>query len=226
MQKYVENGIKIENIEEKTDFILLKEQIFENDFVLVREYIKKVFEKLNVFSDVESKHYEMIVELAKSQVNKELCLPHEVRAKKTYAGVKFMKGKAKANIESSKQFVLGELFVEGFGKIVSTMVSPDEVVYGEGSLFVDYAKISNNAVWRTRKLGDVFSKLGTGSKKLNDYFTDKKIDFEQRDKIPVLALDSQVLVVAKNDVSEYVKIDGETDQIVKIDFFTDWISWQ
>ena len=89
----------------------------------------------------------------------------------------------------------------------------------EGSLFVDGSKISTNAVWRTRRLGDVFAKLGSGSKKLNDYFTDKKIDTDFRDGIPLLAIQNQVCVVAGLDVSENVKIDGNTDQIVKITFF-------
>ena len=89
---------------------------------------------------------------------------------------------------------------------------------GTKKLFADYGKISNNAVWRFRKQGDVFAKLGTGSKKLNDYFTDKKIDFEQRNQIPVLAIENKILIVAREDISECVKIDGETEQIVKIEF--------
>ena len=104
--------------------------------------------------------------------------------------------------------------------IETKIVSPDDVVYGDGSLYVDQSKISTNAIWRTRRLGDVFAKLGSGSKKLNDYFTDKKVDVDIRDLIPLLVVQNQVCVVAGLDVSEKVKIDGNTDQIVKIVFYS------
>ena len=120
--------------------------------------------------------------------------------------------------EKEYQFLIGKIEFEGYGVIETAFVSPEEVIYGDGSLFVDYAKISNNAVWRVRKLGDVFSKFGTGSKKLNDYFTDEKLEVEKRDFTPVLANGNQVYVVAGFEVSEKVKIDGDTDQIVKINF--------
>lgn len=219
VQKFIENQIKIENIEENKDYILLKEQVFEEDKLLVYCYIKKVFEKFKVFSDIETKHYALIEELHETDVNKSIDLPHQMVAKKTYSGLKFFKKTKAEKLERESIFCIGECSIEGFGKIKTSLISADEVVYGEGVLFVDYAKISNDAVWRFRKLGDQFSKLGTGSKKLNDYFTDKKIDFELRDNLPVLARGSQVLVVAENDISEYVKIDGTTDQIVKIEFF-------
>ena len=53
-----------------------------------------------------------------------------------------------------------------------------------------------------------------------DYFTDKKIDVDLRDKIPVLAVGNNVLVVAGFDVSEKVKIVGDADTIVKITFMS------
>ena len=85
-------------------------------------------------------------------------------------------------------------------------------------MFVDVNKISTSAVWRTRKLGDRFSKIGTGSKKFNDYLTNSKVDYELRDKLPILASQNNVLVVLGDDVSENVKIDANTDEIVKITF--------
>ena len=114
--------------------------------------------------------------------------------------------------------MIGKVEFKGIGTIVTEIVEPSDVVYGEGSLYICLSKLSTNAVWRTRRLGDVFAKLGSGSKKLNDYFTDKKVDVDVRDMIPLLVVQNQVLVVAGLDVSENVKIDGNTDQIVKITF--------
>ncbi len=226
MQEFVQKNIKTEYFEENNDYIVLKDQAFLEHSVVGHEYIKQVFEKLKIFADIEAKHYDMIFDLQKCSVNKSVDLPHQIQAKRTYTGVKFFKKTSKKKIEKQHEFVVGELDFEGYGKIVTKLVSADEVIYGEGALFADYSKISNNAVWRIRSLGDTFAKLGTGSKKLNDYFTDKKIDFEKRDNLPILAVENLVLIVAENDVSENVKIDGQTDQIVKIEFLPNANRWQ
>ena len=226
VQKFIETNVKNEFFDEKKDYILLKDIAFEQNDVVVKETLKKAFEKLKIFSDIESKHFSILIELQKADVNKSVDLPHGVVAKRTYEGLKFMKKTSKEKVCGEYQFVIGEIEVAGFGKIETSFVSPEDVVYGEGALFVDYAKIPTHSIWRFRKDGDIFSKLGTGSKKLNDYFTDKKIDSDLRDRIPLLVSTNKVLVVANHDVSEKVKIDGETEQIVKIVFHVNWICWQ
>lgn len=226
VQNYLENQKNNDYFEEKHDCVVLKDQVLVEEKIVILEHVKEVFKKLNIFADIEQKHYEKIIELFNLKVNKSVDLPHGMVAKRTYAGVKFMKKSSEAKQTNEIEFVVGEVEFESYGKIKTSLVSASSVVYGEGSLFVDISKISNGAVWRTRKPGDVFSKLGTGSKKLNDYFTDKKVDFEKRDSLPILVSKNQVLVVAGLDVSENVKIDGETEQIVKIEFFPNWKSWQ
>lgn len=64
----------------------------------------------------------------------------------------------------------------------------------------------------------MFAKLGSGTKRLNDYLTDKKIEANDRDSIPVLAKNENVFVVAGVNISENVKIDSGTDKIAKITF--------
>lgn len=222
---YIVSKIDNGKIVNGNSFVLLKDSACENESFIVREYIKKVFAELGIYSDIEAKHYEMICGLIKAEVNKQIDLPHKIIAKRTYDGIKFFRNSHKNELTKEYEFVVGEINFEGYGKITTSFVSPEEVEYGDGSLYADYDKISNSAVWRIRKLGDMFSKLGTGTKKLNDYYTDKKIDIETRDSLPILCIDSQVLVVAENDISENVKIDGDTEQIVKISFSKSWFSW-
>lgn len=226
VQNHILSMIDESLIEFKRNEVILNWQIFAQKPFIAREYLKKGFEKLGVFSDIESKHIKMILELSGAEVNKEVSLPHGLIAKKTYQGVKLIKQSGKRKQEQEFVFVKnGEiLFGEQF-RIVTKVVNADEVVYGEG-LFVDPNKISTEAVWRTRKAGDKFSKIGTGSKKLNDYLTNNKVDFELRDSLPLLAVDETVLVVAEDDISENVKIDATTDEIVKITFERLWFSWQ
>ena len=218
IQTYIKNNINHNLIIEKEDGIILKDAAFKNENFIIREYIKTAFEKLKIFEDIESKHYQLICNLIDAEVNKQINLPHKMIAKRSYDGIKLFK-EIKKNLEKvDYPFAVGQFSFNNIGTIEVKFVSNDEVEYGSGTLYADYNKISNNAVWRFRKQGDVFSKLGTGSKKLNDYFTDKKIDIDKRDNILVLTVENQVLLVAGLDVSEKIKIDSSTDRIVAIKF--------
>ena len=217
IQNYVLSQINDSLIESVNDGVYINQQVFEQESFFVREYLKRAFEKMNVFSDIESKHYKMVYELSKMEVNKEVSLPHKLIARKTYGGVKIINSVATDKNNLEYQFIKNGEICFGNFKIVTAVVSSSEVVYGD-ALFVDANKISTNAVWRTRKSGDKFSKIGTGSKKLNDYLTNNKVDHDLRNKLPILASGENVLVVAGDDVSENVKIDATTDEIVKITF--------
>ena len=154
-----------------------------------------------------------------AEVNKELSLPHETIARRVYEGIKFFKKKETYQNTNEYEFLKnGEISFGNEYVIKTQIVKSDEVEYRDGVLYLDAAKVSTNAVWRTRRLGDKFSKFGTGSKKLNDYFTNQKIEVEFRDRIPLLVTGEQVLVVIGDDISENVKIDADTDEIVKITF--------
>ena len=221
VQDFVRSQINDSYIEQNGKTLLLKAGAFENPAFIVKEYLKVCFEKLGVFADIESKHYDILLGLINKEVNSVINLTNKLVAKKTYDGIKIGKEAEKVVLTGEYDFAIGKTHIDGFGTIVAEVVDAADVEYANGALYVDGDKVSTNAVWRFRQLGDLFSKLGTGSKKLNDYFTDKKIDIETRDKTPVLATGNQVFVVAGLDISERVKVDGTTDTIVKITFLKD-----
>ena len=65
----------------------------------------------------------------------------------------------------------------------------------------------------------MFCKLGSrGKKKLNDYFTDKKLSLIERNNAIVLASGNDILLVLGYDISEYVKIDDQTIDIIKVEY--------
>lgn len=221
VQNFIEEQVNLNLIKEEKDFVLVKGEAFEAKNFVVREYLKIAFEKLKIYSDIEAKHYLLIQNLNSMPVNSMIDLPHKITAKKVYAGVKFFKKSTKKALHESHSFALGKTHIDGFGDIFAEIISPSEVCYGDGNLYADYYKISDKAVWRFRKQGDIFAKLGSGSKKLNDYFTDKKIEVDLRDTIPILALKNQVYLVAGYDIGENAKILSDTEKIVKISFLKD-----
>lgn len=201
--------------EEKTQVRIFSEADETHDAIKFR-LIKLAFEKMGVFADIEQKHLKMVADLFKMKSGASVSLPNTLFASKVYDGVVISKKVMKQNTKEAR-FETADTTFEGFGRIcVSKLEEGDSVEFGDGCHYVDLEKIPISAIWRTRRNGDVFAKLGSGSKKLNDYFTDKKVERHKRDNVPVLAYGNQILIVAGFDVSENVKITGETEQIIKI----------
>jgi tRNA(Ile)-lysidine synthase len=88
----------------------------------------------------------------------------------------------------------------------SGVTSPDL----KKGLFIDLDKLPDGAIIRAPKDGDTFTKFGGGTKKLKDYFIDKKIPVKERDPIPVIASGNEVLVIFGLEISENVKITEKT----------------
>lgn len=68
---------------------------------------------------------------------------------------------------------------------------------------------------RTRREGDFIRPLGMGGKRklVSDVMTDRKIPLPFRDRIPVLAKDSEVFWIVGSDISETIKTDRNTESI-------------
>lgn len=80
----------------------------------------------------------------------------------------------------------------------------------------DSDAVPDNAVIRFRRDGDRFKKFGGGTKSLGDYFTDKKIPLWVRDKVPLIAVDSEVLAVCGVEISDRIKVGENTEKIALI----------
>lgn len=76
-----------------------------------------------------------------------------------------------------------------------------------------------NPVVRTRKQGDYIVPLGMqGRKKLQDFFVDEKYAREERDRIPILCLGSEVVWVTGGRISENYKVDDSTERIIVLEY--------
>ena len=83
---------------------------------------------------------------------------------------------------------------------------------------IDYDQIAFPMTVRNMRPGDRFRPLGMdGTKKLKDYFIDRKVPRELRRKIPLLTDMHAVLWIAGMDVSETVKVTESTRRFLKIE---------
>ena len=81
----------------------------------------------------------------------------------------------------------------------------------------DYDKIENGIQLRTRKNGDFFQvNAEGGTKKLKDYFIDKKIPRQERDEKILLADGSHIIWILGDRISEKYKVTETTKNVLKI----------
>jgi len=86
-------------------------------------------------------------------------------------------------------------------------------------IYVDYDKIQGEIFIRQRKPGDRFRPLGMkGSKKIKDYFIDEKIALEERDRIPLVCDEKNIIWVIGYRMSDAYKITNETQKVLRIKY--------
>lgn len=168
--------------------------------------------------DVEEKHIAAVLELAGRQNGKRIDIGGGLVAAKEYDGVAFYAGQKDADdCREAIPFAQGITeFGGGFVEIFSTQPRPEK-----GRLIADADRIPDGALIRCRSEGDVFRPFGGGTKKLKEYFIDKKIPWRKRDKLPLLCYNNTVLAVFGVEISDSVKITADTVNAVELKFTED-----
>lgn len=175
-------------------------------------------ELLGLRADVEIKHIKAIMELSADGLNGEkVSLPHNAYAVKEYEYISLVRREARPEYKEYS-FKVGKTTIEGFGTVTVTKTISYKLAIQRGLCVIDAAKLPKKAKWRFRLDGDMFEKIGGGTKKLNAYFTDKKIPARLRPTTPVLALDHDVYVVGGVAISEKVKTDRDTIDAYVLEF--------
>lgn len=97
-----------------------------------------------------------------------------------------------------------------------------EVPKNQYTKWFDYDKIDESVVIRSRRQGDYFTiSDGVGNmrhKSLKDYMITEKIPRRLRDSIPLVAAGNHVLWLVGWRISEYFKVDGNTERILQMRF--------
>ncbi len=85
--------------------------------------------------------------------------------------------------------------------------------------FFDWDRIDGGINVRNRRKGDVFKPLkSNGTKKLKEYFIDNKVPRELRDKIPVIAKESEIVWVIGYKISDKFKVTENTKRILRLEY--------
>lgn len=217
---FINSKIDINTMIETPDFIKVPLSYFYQDEAIINRILMKVFEKFSR-QDFERKHIEIVRSFAIEADNGSvISLPFKVKALKEYDYIIIGHIK-KREIVGQYEFSSGKIKIEGYGIIRSTSskVLTEPKIHQH---IIDADKLPSGAVWRFRQEGDTFAPLGLGgTKKLKEYFIDKKIPQRMRNEIPLLAVGNKILAVADVEIAEELKVDENTKRFYKINYQRD-----
>ena len=207
---------------ETKEYVKVPLTYFYQDEAIINRILMQVFEKFSR-QDFERRHVDIVRSFAlEAQNGNMINLPFKVKALKEYDYIVIGYIKKKENV-GEYPFQIGKLKIEGYGIIRSTSskVLTEPKIHQH---IIDANKLPANAVWRFREEGDVFSPLGLdGSKKLKDYFIDKKVPQRMRNEIPLLADGNKILAIADIEIADEIKVTNDTKRFYKINYERDLV---
>lgn len=166
---------------------------------------RKTLHMMGIDADVERTHIDALFKLVSASGGKRISLPFGIVAFNDYDKITLRCTEFDSSI--AKSVALSDFCVPfrcgttklPFGKLI---VSDTPI---GNALRVNSDIVSSGAVVRFRKEGDVFTKFGGGTKSLKKYLIDKKIPQRQRDRLPLVAINNDILVVCGVEISDKVK---------------------
>ncbi|MEG1106814.1 MAG: tRNA lysidine(34) synthetase TilS [Eubacterium sp.] len=85
--------------------------------------------------------------------------------------------------------------------------------------FFDYGRIRGKIYLRPRQTGDFIKLVGmNGTKKIKNYFIDRKIDRDLRDSIPLLAIGQEVIWILGYAINRHYRVDTSTELVLMIEY--------
>lgn len=219
--EFMLSQLDLSKIEKRSDIEVGLETSALSDKVLSAQYIFAALSEIGVCTDIERKHIQDIILMSNGRNGAKLDLPGKLTALKENNKIVFYLsgGENLSNDLSGEKFTELE-FNEGEYdsfevkfSIKKLEITRDEILkndykYLNKTLVFNKAKVPNDAIIRLRRDGDRFCPYGGRTKKLKEYFIDKKIVKRERDKLPLICSGSEVLIIIGVEISDKIKAEA------------------
>ena len=228
VQKYLEKHQQIAYeaiVSKEKGQMILKQEPFEKEDKLMREMVirKVLAEVAGREKDLEEVHVQAVASLMQKQTGRRLDLPYGLVARRGYEGIVVQKQTKSEEKTCALEIVLEDgASWEYAGRRISCRIfeRPEGIVDVPKKTFTkwfDYDIMKGIISVRTRQPGDkIVVDADHHSKKLKSFYIDAKIPAEERDQIPVLAIDKDILWVVGYRQSKNYQVTEETRTIVEI----------
>ena len=212
--EYINSIINFDNIIVEKNLVKIPLNCFIYKPTITTRIIRYALTHLNALKDFEQKHFAIITNLAqKSENGTKINLPNKLIATKEYDYLTLMLKKPKQEYQKAP-FVLGKNRIFGTNieikKVRVKNSGLDEMkkyLLEPKTLVFDYDKLPKDVCWRVKQNGDMFQKFSGGTKKLKDYFIDKKVPSRLRNELPLLASQNNILLITGLEISDQIKVD-------------------
>ncbi|MBQ3552457.1 MAG: tRNA lysidine(34) synthetase TilS [Clostridia bacterium] len=189
------------------------------DTVILSRVLRLALCEHGVSFDIERRHIEALIELLKKGTGKSIDIPH-ISAYISYDTLRFRRY-ALTDDAFCIPLKPGEVAIFPGGRAEACFESDRSLL--EFDPFVacmDISKCEKGFVLRTRKEGDRFFPLGSfGSKKLKDFFIDRKIPRPLRNMPLIAEVDSNtILYVYGQGIAQSVRVKENTERFLKVKF--------
>lgn len=188
---------------------------------IVRKAVEQVKGNL---TGIENKHIELILSISDSgRAGSAVELPGRITARVAYNLLNIFE----PSDETCHKFcyslgIPGCIYIPEASGTLESEIFNNNIDYINSNRFVkyfDYDKIKGSLCVRSRSEGDYIIPLGMkGSKRIKELFIDMKIPRSERDKIPLVSIDNEVVWVVGYKVSNSYKIDNGTVKVLKLEF--------
>ena len=163
-----------------------------------------------VEKDWESAHINSVAELADKRNGDKISLMQGLVAVREYDKIVVYKKTSSSPIHLP--FSLGQFTYLNQNYSIEKVDLINDLKSG---FYADLDKIPTTSIIRTKQAGDKFTKFGGGTKSLGDFMTDKKIPNRIRDTTPLLCDGNNVLAIFGYAISDIIKVDENTKNIIK-----------
>jgi len=188
--------------------------------------------------DLEAIHIRQVRELMDRQCGRMIQLPYQLRVRRDYTGITIYK----QSMTLTQEVVLSEvalsqgerealaagkelvILIGNQQKMRAKLIFVDKdpidfenIPQKKYTKWLDYDKIKDNIVIRTRRPGDYLTvNVMNQRKTLKAYFIDHKIPQKERDKINLVADGSHIMWIVGERISNYYKTDEKTRTILSL----------
>ena len=175
----------------------------------------------------ERTHIEAIRRLLDKETGARVMLPKNLAVSVKYGWLEFVKTTDNQNVREDKPFCF-EIEIEDEERLeiydITFEVTDDIPEPQKNQMVIDYDALCGCRLFvRNRKDGDRINVFKDGkTRKLKDYWIDKKVPREERDKIPLLCTEDEVIAIIGDRVAEKYKIKDSTKRGLVITYGSDY----
>ena len=183
------------------------------------ELVLRAMEKVSgKRKDLTREHVRSVIGLSELETGKRISLPYGMVAERAYGEIRIFDAvREKTEKESGGKDAADES-CPGAIQMSSYDYTPDiDLSKKEYTKLIDCDKIKSALCLRTPLPGDyiVINESG-GSKKLNRYFTEAKLERSLRDSVPVVADGDEIVWIVGYRLSERYKVSPSTSKVTEI----------